>query len=173
MKTNSSSARWLWAIVALQAVFILAWAGYHEKVRHTAPTIRLKGAPVDPRDILRGDYMILNYDISGHPVPAGWEQSQSEVYVVLKPQGAHEVIDEILPTAPASDDPRRWVIARAYGDPFGTGKSLLRLEYGIETFFVPEGRGAPSFKTLEVEASISPTHHLYIKHVLLDGKEFP
>jgi len=172
MKTKSS-VRWLWVIVAMQACFLVAWAGYHEAVRHSAPTLRLKGAPVDPRDILRGDYMTLNYDISRHPAPAGWEQGQTEMYVVLKSQGGFSVIDDILTSEPAADDPRRWVVAQAYGDPFGTGKSWVRLDYGIERFFVPEGRGAPAFKTLEAEVSISATHRLYLKRVLLDGKQFP
>ena len=65
MKTKSS-VRCLWVIVAAQACFLVAWAGYHEAVRHSAATLRLKGAPMDPRDILRGDYMTLSYDISRH-----------------------------------------------------------------------------------------------------------
>ncbi len=167
--TTHLSTRWLWVIVALQAVFLLSWAGYHETVRQTAPTLRLKGLPVDPRDILRGDYMTMNYEISRHPVPTGWEQGQSEVYVVFKTQDKFQMIDEILLSEPASTDSRRWVVAQAYGD----RKSTLRLNYGIERFFVPEGRGTPRFKTIEVEASISPTHRLYIKRMLLDGKQFP
>jgi uncharacterized membrane-anchored protein len=30
--------------------------------------VLLKTAPVDPRDFLRGDYVVLNYDISSVPV---------------------------------------------------------------------------------------------------------
>lgn len=173
MKTNLSTVRWLWVIVALQVVSLLAWAGFHEAVRHMAPTIRLKGAPVDPRDILRGDYMTLNYDISSHAAPTGWEQGSAEVYVVFKPKGAFQEIDEVLLNEPAESDTRYWVVAEAYGGIEGDEKSILHLDYGIEHFFIPEGKGSPSFKTFEVEASISPTHHLYIKHVMLDGKQFP
>ncbi len=126
-----------------------------------------------PRDILRGDYMTMNYEISRHPAPAGWQQGRSEVYVVFKTQGNFQVIDEILLSEPASTDSRRWVVAQAFSDTFGDRKSTLRLDYGIERFFVPEGRGTPRFKTMEVEASISPTHRLYIKRMLLDGKQFP
>jgi len=170
---NRASSRWLWVIVAAQALFLLSWAGYHEKVRHTAPTVRLRGAPADPRDVLRGDYMTLSYDISRHPAPAGWRGGSAEVYVVLKPQGSLAVIDRILLDEPGAGYPGLWVAAQACGDPFGGGKSSLRLDYGIERFFVPEGKGSPRFKTLEVEASVSPTHRLYIKRVLLDGKQFP
>lgn len=164
--TTHSSARWLWFVVALQAVFLLSWAGYHEVIRHTAPTIRLKGAPVDPRDILRGDYMTLNYEISRHELPKDRPKGQSEVYVVLKPQGGFYVIDSVLAQKPADNDPRRWVVGEVDDD-------SNRITYGIERFFVPEGKGTPRFKTLEVDASVSPAHRLYIKRVLLDGKQFP
>ena len=162
------SFRWLWVIVALQAVFLLTWAGYHETVRHMAPTIRLKTMPVDPRDLLRGDYMTLNYEISRHRSTSPEGRNRDEVCVVLKPAGNYQAIDEILTHDPLPEDERLWVYATASGR-----DGDLRLEYGIERYFVPEGRGTPSFKNIEVEASVSPTHRLYIKHVRLDGKLFP
>jgi uncharacterized membrane-anchored protein len=169
MSMNIKTARWVWVVLAAQLVGLLGWAGYHETVRRTAPTVMLKTRPVDPRDILRGDYMILSYEISRpgqavkHP-----ENLNGEVYVVLKPEGTHHVIDEILAEEPAADDARIWVKAKAHGR-FGN----LTLDYGIERYFVPEGRGTPRFKTMEVEASISVQHRLYIRRVLLDGKRFP
>jgi uncharacterized membrane-anchored protein len=166
---NINSARYVWVFVALQVVFLLGWAGYHESVRRTAPTVRLKTLPVDPRDILRGDYMTLNYEISrpGKSVKRVGELT-GEVFVVLKREGAHHVIDEILTEAPSAYDQRQWVCASAWG-----AMDNPRINYGIERFFVPEGRGTPTFTTLEVEASVSATHHLYIRRVWLDGKRFP
>ncbi len=163
------NARWLWGVVALQVVFLVGWAGYHETVRRNAPTIRLKTLPVDPRDILRGDYMTLNYEIS-RPVQAvtGAGPLEGEVFVVLKPEGAHHVIAEILIEEPPANDPRLWVSAKAWG-----AADNPRLDFGIERFFVPEGKGTPTFATLEVEASVSATHHLYIRRLWLDGERFP
>lgn len=166
---NIKSARWVWVILAAQVVFLLGWATYHENVRRTAPTIRLKTLPVDPRDILRGDYMILNYEISR----VGKELSRDPnadgpVFIVLKPEGRHHVVAEVLTVEPTAEDPRLWVHAEASAD-----VATLHLDYGIERFFVPEGRGTPQFKTLEVEASVSADHHLYIHRVWLDGKRFP
>jgi hypothetical protein len=43
-------------LVALQAAVILGWAGYHERVRASAPTFRIPLAPRDPYDVLRGRY---------------------------------------------------------------------------------------------------------------------
>lgn len=165
---NMKLARCVWMVVALQVVVLLGWAGYHEWVRTTAPTVRLKTLPVDPRDILRGDYMILNYEISAAKAPSIDPRVNSRVFVVLKPQGAYHVVDTVLTEPPPADDSRMWVHATASGKP-----GELTLDYGIERFFVPEGRGTPRFETLEVEASVSSAHHLYIRRVLLDGKRFP
>lgn len=166
---NMKTARWVWVVVAAQVTFLLSWAGYHEVVRHIAPTVRLRTLPVDPRDLLRGDYMILNYDISSPgPDVRTIGELQGDAIVVLKRAGDHHVVDEVLAETPAADDPRLWVYAQVWGT-----KENPRFDYGIERFFVPEGRGTPQFKTLEVEASVSDAHRLYIRRVWLDGKRFP
>jgi len=160
----------LMAVVALQAAFLLAWAGYHEVVRRTAPEIVLETRPVDPRDILRGDFMILNYAISRHPGPADWpEWRTNEVCVVLRPEGRFHVIEELRREEPDATDPRPWVRARAWRHHDGN----LNLSYGVEQFFVPEGMGTPRFTTMEVVASVSPARRLYIKQVRLDGVVYP
>jgi uncharacterized membrane-anchored protein len=167
---TTKTARWVWLVVAVQVAFLLGWAGFHEGVRQMAPTVLLKTRPVDPRDILRGDYMILSYDISLAPKPAWWGTgSQTEdVFVVLRDEGGHAVIDKILANEPAADETGTWVHAKAWGN-----SGDMRIEYGVERFFVPEGKGTPTFKSLEVEASVSATHRLYIRRVLLDGNAFP
>lgn len=48
------------AVFALHAVVILGWAAHHERVRASAPTFRLPLEPVDPYDLLRGRYFVLN-----------------------------------------------------------------------------------------------------------------
>lgn len=165
---NMKNARWVWLILGLQIAALLGWAGYHEFIRQTAFTVRLKTLPVDPRDILRGDYMTLNYEISRPDkakIPSGGLGDQ--VFVVLKPGQGYHVIEEILVNEPTPDDTRLWVRATTWG-----AADNPRLVYGIEQFFVPEGRGTPEFKTLEVEASISATQHLYIRRLWLDGKAY-
>lgn len=167
--------RLFWLIVALQAGFLLAWAGYHEFVRRTAPTVRLEVLPVDPRDLLRGDYMTLSYTISGHAVPADWPGGHVEVLVALKPDSDVHVIDEVLfaPDPPAGDQ-RVWVRAQAsLPTNFRGSEARLRLTYGIERYFVPEGRGTPRFDRMVVEASVSRTQRLYIQRAWLDGQPFP
>lgn len=157
------AVRWFWGIVAAQALFLLAWAGYHEAVRRHAPVVLLKTKPVDPRDLLRGDYMILGYEIADVPLPGDLPQG-GEVWVVLERRGEHHAAVVASATEPALAAGQIAVRAR---------REWRGVRFGIENFYVPEGRGTPRFKTLEVEAAVSPTQRLYIRRVLLDGAEYP
>lgn len=47
-------------LALVQAGTMLAWAGYHERLWQTAPSFRIALDPVDPYDVLRGRYFILN-----------------------------------------------------------------------------------------------------------------
>ncbi|MSU71171.1 MAG: DUF2157 domain-containing protein [Opitutus sp.] len=68
-RCDMNRARWLALVGGLQVALLVGWVGYHEWNRTTAPTILLETVPVDPRDLLRGDYMILSYKISRVPAP--------------------------------------------------------------------------------------------------------
>lgn len=171
MKTG----RMLLCLVVLQALFLIGWASYHEYVRRTAPIVRLKVVPVDPRDLLRGDYMILSYEISRHPAPPGWTSDRDSVWVGLREvDGLHRIEKLSLDAKPPVDGALQWVLADI--DPYSRADpsaSELQLVYGIEHFFVPEGRGTPRFDRLEVEAAVSPLGRLQLKRVWLDGEIFP
>lgn len=162
-------ARRFWAVVIAQAVFLLAWAGWHEQLRSRAPVVRLKTRPVDPRDLLRGDYMILGYEIGEVPVPAKDNPiaAGTDVWVVLEPRGEHHAAVRASWEKPDLAAGQIAVLGQVQ---WRGGRGVA---YGIEQFFVPEGKGTPRFKTMEVEAAVSPFHRLYIKRVLLDGRAYP
>ena len=163
MKTMTTKARWFWAVVVAQTVFLLAWAGWHEHVRMNAPVILLKTRPVDPRDLLRGDYMILGYDIGTVKPPADMGDGYEFWVRLAKQDGYHVAVASSVekPEVLAGE-----VIVRAT-------KGARGAEYGIENYYVPEGKGTPSFAKIEVEASVSATHRLQVKRVLLDGRAYP
>ncbi|HVS53904.1 MAG TPA: GDYXXLXY domain-containing protein [Opitutaceae bacterium] len=168
MKTT---AKWFWAIVAAQAIFLLAWAGYHEGVRRHAPVLRLKGQPVDPQDLLRGDYMTLRYDIGSAPIDGGGGkplEPGQDVWVLLEKRGGYHVVVQASRTELQPAAGQVLVRGEAVSDWRGA-----RIDYGIERYFVPEGKGAPRFKAMEVEAAVSADHRLYLRRVVLDGKTYP
>ena len=176
-------ARWFTVVVALQVAFLLGWAGYCEWSRAGAPTVLLQTRPVDPRDLLRGDYMILNYEVSRVPLPEGSPAEAAlpgrEIWVTLR-RGVrfHTVVatswdapDAMRGESGSSGD-EQVVRARVRGRPLPAQHAVV-VDYGIEKYFVPEGKGRPRFKEMVVEASVSPAHALGIKRVLLDGKAYP
>lgn len=164
----SRTTGWFAAVVGLQIAFLLAWAGWHEQIRQTAPVIRLKTVPVDPRDLLRGDFMILRYEISSvePPVADRTERAPSaDFWVLLEERDGYHT-----------------AVRASWEKPVpGAGQLAVRgrrgrrggVDYGIETYFVPEGKGTPRARSLEVEASVGPTHRLQIKRVFVDGKPYP
>ena len=169
----SRAHKWFWALVAAQTLFLLGWAGYHEFVRQTAPVLLLKGRPVDPQDLLRGDFMTMNYDISNVALPAQSDPaSGSEVWVLLERKDRYYVVAQVA-REELHPKPGQVLVRGTAGYRWRNSTSTERVDYGIEKYFVPEGKGSPRFKLMEVEVSVSPTHRLYIKRVLLDGQAFP
>jgi len=164
-----SRAKWFGLIVAAQLGFLALWAGYHEWLRQTAPTILLQCHPVDPQDLMRGDYMTLGYEIDQVDVPA--VKPGDEVWVLLEARGRYFAVAQAA-TARLAPKPGQFLV-RGQAQSNWDRKMSVRVEYGIEKYFVPEGKGTPRFKTIEVEAAVSAAHRLYIKRVLLDGKAYP
>lgn len=52
------------AVLAAQTLLLLGLIAQQEYRLAAPTTVLLETAPVDPRDLLRGDYVILNYKIS-------------------------------------------------------------------------------------------------------------
>jgi len=143
--------------------------------------VLLKTAPVDPRDFLRGDYVVLNYDISSVPVstvtggiPA--EAGEQTLWVRLKrqPDGFWGIVESSFAKLPAASDT---VVLRSlpfysYGP--GSGETI-RVEYGIERYYVPEGEGKPLEEArnegvVSIAASVSSSGAAQIRSLVVDGK---
>src|SRR5437867_2385757 len=79
------------AAVVLQFVVLVGWAGGFEWALATATVVRLQVAPVEQRDLLRGESLVLRYHISTLPAelftpPLSVGNHQGErAYVVLAP----------------------------------------------------------------------------------------
>ncbi|MBY3378788.1 GDYXXLXY domain-containing protein [Rhizobium laguerreae] len=143
--------------------------------------VLLKTAPVDPRDFLRGDYVVLNYDISSVPVqtvsggiPA--EAGERVLWVRLKKQedGFWTVTESSFHELPPQAET---VILRSqpfYSGGLAAGDSM-RVEYGIERYYVPEGEGKPIEEArndgnVAIAVRVSPYGSAQIRSLLVDGK---
>lgn len=110
--------------------------------------VTLEVAPVDPRSLFRGDYVILNYRSISQldaTILTGPPQKDQPLYVTLRrtPSGAW------MPVSAAHARPDRFpegdvVIQGRIDDiwqPTLGQPTQLRVRYGIESYFVPEGTG--------------------------------
>ncbi|MER9331665.1 GDYXXLXY domain-containing protein [Mesorhizobium sp. M0152] len=140
-------------VLALVQIGFLSWiiAG-RAAILRSGKDVLLKVEPVDPRDLLRGDYITLGYEISRIPVkmiadiPAGKFSSDDTSIVVRLKQGANGYW---TPTtawfgkapAPAATDEADISGHVAQGwDLRGEGMTIAP-DYGIERFYLPEGEG--------------------------------
>jgi uncharacterized membrane-anchored protein len=171
--------RWFALVVGLQAALLFGWAVSNEVNRSTSPTILLETAPVDPRDLLRGDYMILNYKISRVPEPTArpatgqtFDGPGNDIWVVLQQKGRFHEVVSVSWSEPATVAVGLVVVRGRTRSRVGFDQ-MLQVDYGIEKYFVPEGKGTPTFNEMVVEATVSRQHRLGIKRLLLDGQPYP
>jgi uncharacterized membrane-anchored protein len=141
--------RLLWLVVA-QVLFLLAVAGSYYATGLWGKEIRLKTVPVDPRDILYGDYVRLSYEISSLK-PELWKEPGSEpergdvIYVVLKPDhGLYQPAAAYRSKPQTVDDE---VVLKGRVD--YSWNEAIAVKYGLEKYYVPEGTG----QDLEKKAS--------------------
>lgn len=138
--------------------------GYKEYELANGREIVLKTVPVDPRDIFRGEYVILRYEISDiDTYDYGYYYSNYEgdnsdygkgdtVYVTLSEpfsgQGPlkYNTVSKIKPSGYAQPFIKGTVTEVVKDEEYG--RVLLEVEYGIESYFVEEGTG----KAIEQQA---------------------
>ena len=102
----------------------------------TGDTVLFRVIPVDPRDMFRGDYVILRYEFSNIS-PAG-----GDIYA------AESAGREIYVTLVADSDGRHWSANSATFERPASGRYMKgkvagpgNVEFGIESYFVQEGKG--------------------------------
>lgn len=172
--------RWAFAGLAVAQVLVLAlWAGAHEWTLRTGPTATLETEPVDPRDIIRGDFITLGYPIQRVPFDrfepplTAPPEDGVRIYVELRPEGGfHRLARASFKSfTPAPGNLMiRGRASRSWA-PAGQG-NVVRVAYGIEKFFVPEGKGNPRGKIVATVA-LASNGHPYLKSLTVDGRPFP
>lgn len=148
-----------WRLVVAAIVLSLVQIGFlgwmitgRAAILRGGAEVLLKVEPVDPRDLLRGDYVSLSYDITNIPtsivtnVREGASVTETgPIFVRLhkEPDGFWRAVSASLdvpasaPPEPGEADIKGEVIS---GRPLEPGGSV-RARYGIERFYLPEGTG--------------------------------
>lgn len=137
--------------------------------------------PVDPRDLMRGDYVILSYgisriahkDILGTPPPS---DGAKPVYVALTPSEGGRFVFSRASWQPLADTkPEEIVLVGQTPDGFYIGTDSVPLTYGIERFYVPEGEGRPieegvGERRVDVVLAVNADGRSQVRGLRLDGK---
>jgi len=163
-------------VLALQCAWLLATTFMQERALRAGQLILLETRPVDPRDLLRGDYVTLGYKISDVPwsafspaitaaLPAG-----TTVYVALAPTA--NGLYEVTRAATSSFTPDSGqVLVQGKSRYWWGATNSVRVDYGIERYYVHEGTGNPRGK-LTVQAAVPKSGRATIKEVFVDGKPY-
>ncbi|MFA5957858.1 GDYXXLXY domain-containing protein [Hyphomicrobium sp.] len=182
--------KWMWPL--LGAVALLQSAALFEMVyeRHSllksGRELTLAVRPLDPRDLFRGDYVTLGYDISRlsksntetDPEFSGFIRG-GDAFVTLspKPDGGwtQTHIGSVYPTKVAPGDIVLKGLVQSIWPGQTGGDTTVNLRYGIEQYFVPEGTGRAledQVRTHKIEAivAVGSDGTAALKGLVVDGE---
>lgn len=159
----------LWVAIAVGMILS------KQQTLRTGRTIVLETVPVDPRDFLRGDYVVLRYKLSSLDLnqiesKKSYYRPGESIYVKLEPKG------------------KFWEAVAIYEKKEGAINGLfikgkvkyyyakkLEANYGIESYFVPEGEGRDIEKKMQenkssvsVEVVVDASGNALIKRVYIN-----
>ena len=157
-------------LVLAQAILVIAIV-VREEQRLGGLEIVLESRPVDPRDPLRGDYVILGYvaeDLAAVPAP-GVTDNQT-VYVEFLDRGRYwepnDVYDYLIPRD-------QWRDGQAFVRATVEATDPLRVSYpNLGVYFVPQGTGVLPDNP-DVFVSVSDDGTVRIKHLEINGERWP
>jgi uncharacterized membrane-anchored protein len=168
------------AAFLLQAGILAGLVAERALLLQTGTEIRLAVVPVDPRDLFRGDYVVLSTPLARIRTDnLGGDDTFTAgqiVYLALARQDEGWRAVSVHAQRPAGPLVLRGRIVApdAIADCASPCRAY-RVEYGLESFFVPEGRGRElerlrSDERLEVDVAVSASGRAALKRLLLDGR---
>ena len=203
-------------VIVLQVLSLVGFVIYQESLKDTGTKVILQTIPVDPRDLLRGEYVDLRYDISDitvenlrcYPICLGYNledkssRSNSRMgFVELDDDNYIYFLLTKEPYLPApasiSTDSSWYVYDINDSLEFGNNRPqgiesivirgqieeveeivtdektiLIRVDYGIEQYFLEEGKGrlVEDADDVKVEVNIATNGKAFITELIVDGK---
>lgn len=170
--------RWGLALgVALQLGVLVSMGVIRVMILIRGETYLVRVQPVDPRDWLRGDYVILSYEFSRLQRDGRTDFNVDQQFMF--PEKLRDV--PIYVTLAREPDGRHWQAVRFSREhpkegPFLRGKmnQFGMLEFGIESYFVQEGKGhqyedAMRSRQLSAEITITPEGTAAVRKLHIGG----
>lgn len=157
-------------IVLFQILILVGLMGFNEANLAFGKSVVLQTAPVDPRDIFRGDYVVLRYEIS----------TLSNIHVSRIFKEGDKAYVRLEQRGDVWEATNIWHVPREEWAPFIAGKvtnvrdNRITMKYGIEAYFVPEGKGREIERAedIKVRVSVDRSGIAIIKNLIVDGATF-
>lgn len=169
---NNIRQKSLIVVVILQMLFFAGWYSY-ESMQFATPvqTIKVKPIPRDPRDLISGQYLVLEYRFSGTWGSPKWLgehialYKKQDIWVVL-----HEVNGFYEPKKAYLTKP----LELADGEVVIKGRQRSsQIKYGIERLYVPEGTPEPSRNDMVIELNLYENGKVRIKQAYVNDEIWP
>ena len=168
-----------WRIILIALLQTLALAGMVGAKQWTLSTGRpvvLDLRPVDPRSLFSGDFVILNYDINRlaiNSIQVDKEEifRRQPIYVRLIEKEDRWQAVSAHPDLPLAGDDE--VVLR--GQVEWINSAEIRVKYGIEAFYVPEGKGRDIEQAIrrtkvKAEIAVGDSGRAVLRALIIDGE---
>lgn len=161
-------------LVLVPAVVILAFLALNLWTTTFGDEIVLEVVPVDPRDLFRGDYVSLRYEISTislNETPHDNRFSRGEaIYAILSQKGEFWTSDSVSHDRPITREDQVFIkgrVVRSVND-------IVSVEWGIESYFLPEGEGRLIEQQIDGNLSavvaVDSSGNPVLRKLLIDGE---
>jgi len=155
------------------AVILIGFIGINYYTQNMGQEILLKTVPVDPRDLFRGDYVNLRYEISSIDLYStmfdGPFVSGEDVFAIL---AKGEKFWSVTRVGHYSQPPQKNEVCMK-GKVTASYDNRVNVEWGIESYFVPEGKGMDierEIRDVSVLVSVDRTCRALIKELYINDK---
>jgi uncharacterized membrane-anchored protein len=161
--------------VAAQLLILVGMIALRSVPLVTGQTVLVRVRPVDPRDLFRGDYVILSYDFSTMPQDGVQGLSAEQRGRWSKMKGMTVYVPLVADSIPGHMRAEKVTINKPLSGPFLRGQlgDYGRIKFGIEAYYVQEGTGrryeeAIRERKLSAELAVSPSGQAVLKGLRID-----
>lgn len=174
MKEDNVDMKRFILLVSVPAILILAFLGLNLRTTTFGDEIVLEVFPADSRDIFRGDYVSLRYEISTvrlNETHHDTSFSKGEaIYGTLSQKGGFWTLDSVSHDRPRTEEGQVFMKGRVTQ----SENDNVSIEWGIESYFLPEGEGRPLKQQMDGNLSAVVVVHssgkAVLRELLTDGK---
>ena len=172
--------------IAIQVLILLTVIVYKLSILSGGTEVFLRIQPIDPRDPLRGDYATFRYDISNIASYEFRNESVNNgetIYVTLTKNGKYWSVENASKKKPNTGIFLKGKLVSGGKDnsPSSLSGKMpqnndLRAEYGIESYFIPEGKGRNfSFANKDAGAlvKVDDNGNAVLEKIFVDDKSWP